>query len=45
MSLEIKMVEGYMDRGRVLELARTSDVSELEATVVRAQTTAKTDDG
>ena len=43
-SSEIKMVEGYTDRGRVLELARACDASELEATVVRAQMMANKDD-
>ena len=45
MSSEIKMTEGYTDRGRVLELARACDGSELEATVLRVWTTAKAGDG
>ena len=44
-SSEIKMVEGYTDRGRALELARVCDARELEATVLRAWMTAKADDG
>ena len=45
MSSEIKMIEGFTDRGRVLESARACDASELEATVLRAWTMAKVDDG
>ena len=45
MSSEIKMMEGCTDRGRVLELARVCDARELEATMLRAWTAEKADDG